>query len=566
MREPNFNNPEMFPQPFTLFQLPELTEHAVSAEYFLNLGNQHFQQYLSNGSPKTLETAIQHYQEALDLNTGLPESHVRLAVALWEKGAITTETALAYCETSLELNPVFGEGLLQKGIFLFRAQRYAQAIETLHLASSTPGCKQSPKLQFALMQVYLETVSQLPWMARSVAMMNVVTCFVTGCYYVVSNRQAIHRVWEALVLDTQILGILATGRILRLFKAKKQMKRLYGCSIKRFPSEGVFYHLLGDCFSGEKDLDSAILLYEKAVALEPDNLSLKRKLGLSYEKTQECQRAIDTLEQSVAKGDTSFETRYQLAKLLSQEGDTMKALYYFKELVALKPKHPYVHSHIAFILFNLHDYDGSIAEYEKAIEYGQDPVWISTIAQTVGTLYYQTREDAASAIKYYEMALRLNPDDLDCLCRMGDLYMECNQFDPAIRVYQQVVSHQPENAECYNLLGFLLWQVDQNEQAVAAYQKAIGLKQDNPVAYNNLGVIYLDEQCLPDKAQDMFQKAFMLNPQYTLACFNLGRSMEARGEIAKAAKLYAQAKKLNTFVPELADDEIDERLQHLFSV
>jgi predicted TPR repeat methyltransferase len=64
----------------------------------------------------------------------------------------------------------------------------------------------------------------------------------------------------------------------------------------------------------------------------------------------------------------------------------------------------------------------------------------------------------------------------------------------------------------------------------------------------------------------MFQHAIDLKPDYTLACFNIGRTKEALGQTTEAAQSYSSALTLNAENPELTNDEILDRLDHLFQV
>ena len=149
---------------------------------------------------------------------------------------------------------------------------------------------------------------------------------------------------------------------------------------------------------------------------------------------------------------------------------------------------------------------------------------------------------------------------------LGDIYTEQGNFEQAIETYNYILSVEPDNAECHNYLGYLLWQLDKNDEAVEAYNRAIALNLDNPIAYNNLGVIYLDEKCQLKKALEMFEQAVALKPDYTLARFNVARTLEALGQTAGAAKVYTEALALNAENPELDDAEIQERLENLFQV
>ena len=59
-------------------------------------------------------------------------------------------------------------------------------------------------------------------------------------------------------------------------------------------------------------------------------------------------------------------------------------------------------------------------------------------------------------------------------------------------------------------------------------------------------------------------KAIELNPSYTLAYFNAGRSCEVLQDNIKAAEYYQMALDMNKLTEDLQEDEITERLHSLF--
>jgi len=283
-----------------------------------------------------------------------------------------------------------------------------------------------------------------------------------------------------------------------------------------------------------------------------------------YNRCNDSANAAKSLQIAVDAEESDFDSQYLLAQVYLDRGEYMRALFNLKELLRETPDNPYLHSNMGYLLFKLEDYEGAVQAYRSAVSFGQDPVWTATVAQTLGTIHYQIEEDLDAAAEMFQMAHRLDPANLDCLTMLGDIYTEQGHYEMATQTYRFIIEQEPDNADCHNYLGYLLWQLDKNDEAVAAYRRAIELNPNNPVAYNNLGVIFLDEKCQLQSALNMFETAFKLKPDYTLACFNVARTREAMGQISEAAHGYTDALALNRINPEIAEDEIQARLEQMF--
>lgn len=567
---------QSFPEPqsssylYPLSSLPELSPtQQISAEYFLTLGNRHYNNYLSRAQKQDLDLAITHFKEALDMNPAIAEVHVKLASALLDRGMIPLETAIEYCDNGLRLNPNYGDAHLFKGYFLRRAGKLEEAVSQFQLAIGKIGKRQSSKARMALGRVLIQRANlsyELPVVGRMLMGMQGFRELAVGCCLLPLDRPTFAMLQGAFITDVQVLSLIGAGRVAKSFGLAGVTSSLYEWAGRVLPQEAIFFHLLGDLHTEKDNLDGALYFYQRARELEPENPLLHKKLGHVYNECKDTANAAKSLEKVVEADAADFDTYYALAQIYSDQANYMRALYYFKQLLAQSPDNPYLHSNIAYILFKMEDYDGAIQEYQSAVKHGKDPVWTATVAQTLGTIYYQVKQDLESASRIYRLACQLDPSDLDCLSMLGDIYTEQGNFEAAIETYRYIISVEPDNAECYNYLGYLLWQLDKNDEAIEAYQKAIELHGENPIAYNNLGVIYLDEKCQLPMALEMFQRALSQKPDYTLACFNVARTLEAMGRTAEAAKGYSHALTLNAQNTELSSDEISERLEHLFQV
>ena len=87
---------------------------------------------------------------------------------------------------------------------------------------------------------------------------------------------------------------------------------------------------------------------------------------------------------------------------------------------------------------------------------------------------------------------------------------------------------------------------------LASLQQAIALDPGDPIYRNALGVVQLDLR-KPAEAQEQFQKAIELDPEYAEAHHNLGLSYAEQGRFDEAIQAYRKALSFPTYTtPEVA--------------
>jgi Tfp pilus assembly protein PilF len=80
-----------------------------------------------------------------------------------------------------------------------------------------------------------------------------------------------------------------------------------------------------------------------------------------------------------------------------------------------------------------------------------------------------------------------------------------------------------------------------------------------------LGVVYLDGIGDTKASIEYFRNAININPNYTLAYFNLARAYQALDDKAHAAEYYQMTLDLNKITEEMSEKEIRQRMYDLFN-
>jgi tetratricopeptide (TPR) repeat protein len=365
---------------------------------------------------------------------------------------------------------------------------------------------------------------------------------------------------KALGKDIATQGFMAAGQLFELLKWPGWAQRCYLAGSRSNP---LFFHMLGDSFM-DTQVDKALGYYQAALDQTHHEPNLMKKMAKAYSKKQQWAEATACLETVLEGTPDDFDCMFHLAEVSVLRGDWFKAMYYCKEGLNHDPRNGVLWGHLGFAMYRLDDSEGSLKAYQTALQFGRDNGWKSQVAQTLGQLVYQQGGQTAEAISYFKQAIQLNPTNTDAVEMVAEMALKQNHIQDALEAYNQLLTLTPGRSDIYCALGYVLWQLDRNEEAVDAYLAAIHLDSKNAVALNNLGVIYLDEERLPLKAITLFQEAFRLDPEYTLARFNEGRCLEQLGQTQEAAQAFSHTRTLNEQHPELDEAEIDDRLNRLF--
>ncbi len=140
---------------------------------------------------------------------------------------------------------------------------------------------------------------------------------------------------------------------------------------------------------------------------------------------------------------------------------------------------------------------------------------------------------------YLELQKKLkdNPDDVDSLYHLADLYDRNAQYAEAIETYKKVVKLKPDMGYAYFKMGTAYDRLDKAAEAVAEFRKAAGYLPNYPVLYNNMGIAYGKLGKFKEEIQSL-KKAIKLRPAYSAARYNLGVTYLRTGDRKSAIKEY----------------------------
>lgn len=531
----------------------------------LELARKSHEKYLLRSNNNDLNEAVGYYIQAIKQNPDLPETYYRLASLLYENGQISLDSAIEQCKMAVSIAPKNPNTHIYAGYFLKLANDFDEAEKEFKNAININPLKAArPRLILASL-LYQKINSQKPSFPEFVKM---VYYACSGCLAILWDFASLRMLYKNFTDDAMVSMYKTYGGMLEKINRKSLAIEAYDEAAQRTGREEIFYSKIGDICVKEQIPEVALDAYRKVLEANPYDRDTLVKLATVLQAyfEEEADEAIDCYTRLLEIEPQNDKVFYELGHLYLQKNESLCAINSFNRALEIDFDNPFYHNSMAFALVQLGQHDDAIEHYQTAINANPDPVWTSIVCQALGSVYLEIKENPEAAIALYQTASVLNPGSDECQVAIGDLYFSQDDFDGAIKAYCDAIKINPENSRAYGKCGMALWEKDYTEEAIIAYHKAIGIDPEYAVAYNNLGVIYLDGIGNVKESIVLFNKALDLNADYTLANFNIGRAYQMKNEPMNAAKYFQKALNLNKTTNELEEDDIQDRLFHLFEV
>ena len=499
-----------------------LQNDPTNAGLHIRLGDLYLENHLDIYQPKQfLEEAILEYQRALESNLNSQEIHYKLGCAYYYKGE--HEKALNHFTLSVEYDEKYSDAYYMTAKIFAKRDRITEATDYLKKAVKCGGLKTSRAhyLLFKLLKLRNDK----------------------------TENNAVNRL-SNLALSVFKLPFDSDAR-----------KEIYTkiSYLKFFP---IF--LQGYYLEKTKSIYQAIDLYADAIEKAPGFLLLYLQLGTAYRQIGRLEDAVTEYKMVIWLDSTHIVAHKLLCSLYEEQGDYDNAIEIYGKLIEMNPNDAVYHSNLANIYYLKGDVKSAVSYYQTAISLNPNKTWTSIIAQTLGYIFHESKENFDAAISAYQSASLLNPTDVDIYISLGSAFYDKGDYANSLATYRIALEIDPNNARIHCNLGFLLWGKGMIEEAVKEYEKAIKLDPYYDIAYNNLGVIYLDDLGYVQEATDNLKKAIECNAQYALASYNLGRAMAVKGDKVEAARLFQLAMDLNNKTNEMDQREIKMKIRELF--
>ncbi|MGB3401840.1 MAG: FkbM family methyltransferase [Microcoleaceae cyanobacterium] len=249
----------------------------------------------------------------------------------------------------------------------------------------------------------------------------------------------------------------------------------------------------------------------------------------------------------------------------------------YRQVIELKPEHPWVNCNLGRSLLHQGKFEAAIPYLQKAIELDSN---IAEAYYNLGSAFSK-KSQFYEAVNAYRKAIELEPNKFLYHHQLGDIFLlqkkyaeavnpyrkaielnceyvwsytnlartlsELGQYQDAIATYEKAIELDPnqptDQIHLYQALADLLQQQGKLEESRLIYQKLLNIDNSSPWAYRGLGNV-LTQQHQLDQAVSAYQRSIELKPDEYHTYEVLGYALEKQQKFSEAIIAYRQALEL----------------------
>jgi protein O-GlcNAc transferase len=246
-----------------------------------------------------------------------------------------------------------------------------------------------------------------------------------------------------------------------------------------------------DCnFAGQKLQDAIALhrqnklaeagsLYEEILGRDANHFDALHLLGVMSYQTRQLERAVTLISKAVAINPGFADAHSNLGNALKDLKRFDEALASLERAISLKPDYADAYYNRGLVLKDLKRDDEALASMEKAISLKPDDAMAH--ANRGAVLEKQKRYDEALAS--FDRAISLNPEYAMAYSNRGAVLQELKRPEEALASVDQALSLSPRDAKAHINRGIVLEKLLRHEEALASFENAIALKPDSAAAH-----------------------------------------------------------------------------------
>ncbi len=154
----------------------------------------------------------------------------------------------------------------------------------------------------------------------------------------------------------------------------------------------------------------------------------------------------------------------------------------------------------------------------------------------LGNIYFRERR-YTEALKQFQIAMGLNPDDSFSAINVANCYVGLRQPDKAEAYMLDFLKRGLKDSQIYFFLGNLNYRRKKYDAAIPYFRQCLSLNSESASAYNALAAIYYLQDNLAE-AEKNSREALRLSPKLSSVHFNLAQIMEKEGRSDAAEAEY----------------------------
>ena len=500
--------------------------------------------HLKLGGMPDLQSAFGELTKAVELDPSIQDAQLKLGELYLLSQQ--PQAAKRHAEVVLISSPYHPKGHLLRGRSLIMEKKLEKGIEELKKSLELDPDNEQVYVDLARAYLILEKPEEaedildqgLNKKANSPTLI-----LAKGEFYLLQGRntEAEALFQEVLVLDPENDGYyVKLAGYYQTTQKWKEAEEVYQRLANHKPASEIPQILLGEFYTFMGDVAKAAVHFQKGVELNPKSDPARNSLINFYLDNQQWHEAEKLLKPLLETKSKSIMTMIFEARLILGRGNVDEAIPLFQAIIKDDPTQAMAHQYLGLAFAKKNETVQAIQELTEAKELAPQVRGVRK-ALAVGLM---AEGSYKMAIEEAQMAIRLNPRDVQAVEILGQAYFGEKDFSAAKKVYQAIIDQIPQDAIAHFHLGVIDQQDKRVKEAIDHFEESLKYNPDFVQALSQIANARLsmgEEQQARERVQQQIKRS-PKNPYF----YNLlGRlSMQAK-QTDPAEKAFKQALALN---------------------
>jgi tetratricopeptide (TPR) repeat protein len=223
----------------------------------------------------------------------------------------------------------------------------------------------------------------------------------------------------------------------------------------------------------------AVNEYQQGLKSNPNDFTAYTRLGLSYIKLRQPEKAIEVFKKAVTLRPKEVWAHTNLSYGYLEAGKFDEALEAAEQAVELDPQNAVAFNNLGYAHLRLGHYDESVKALKVSIDL--DPTYVKAYSN-IGQAYFSLgrHEEAAEILK---QAVRLNPNEWEPHSVLGRTNLLLERYQEAAEELREAIRVDPTKPADYFGRGMALAQIRRYEEAVESFTQGLNLRPQEAQAY-----------------------------------------------------------------------------------
>ncbi|MDQ0470370.1 tetratricopeptide (TPR) repeat protein [Labrys wisconsinensis] len=237
--------------------------------------------------------------------------------------------------------------------------------------------------------------------------------------------------------------------------------------------------------------DYALIFFQLALYLNPDNASAQIGLADLYEDLKQPERAVALLEQVRPTNPLKRNAEIELGGALDQLDKTDEAVSHLKELIRKDPKDLDAIISLGGIYQGRKKFAEAADAFTQALEVIGTPTQANWSTFYFRGVAYERTKQWPKAEADFKKALELFPDQPSVLNYLGYSWIDQGvHLDEGMAMIRKAVDQRPDDGYIVDSLGWAYYKLGKYDDAVKQLERAVTLKPSDPTINDHLGDAY----------------------------------------------------------------------------